>query len=118
GLNNLIPPIRDPISNISLWVTPSAGLAAAAAELSPTSSVVGGGASGLVGESIKGGGNGREWEVRVVIVVVMEMVSGVAVGKESGGEDIASSLETSELDHAGTGTGSGIVILAVIRYVG
>ncbi|GJV02357.1 hypothetical protein Tco_1335926 [Tanacetum coccineum] len=37
---------------------------------------------------------------------------------DAGGEDIASNLATSESDHAGTGNGSGIVILAVIRYAG
>ncbi|GJU11782.1 hypothetical protein Tco_1134178 [Tanacetum coccineum] len=37
---------------------------------------------------------------------------------DAGGEDIASNLATSESDHAGTGNGSGMVILAVMRYAG
>ncbi|GJT09840.1 hypothetical protein Tco_0856882 [Tanacetum coccineum] len=34
---------------------------------------------------------------------------------DAGGEDIASNLATSESDHAGTGNGSGMEILAVMR---
>nr|GFC16285.1 hypothetical protein [Tanacetum cinerariifolium] len=37
---------------------------------------------------------------------------------DAGGEDIASSLTTSESDQAGTCTGAGIEILVVIRYAG
>nr|GFD62904.1 hypothetical protein [Tanacetum cinerariifolium] len=37
---------------------------------------------------------------------------------DAGGEDIASSLATSESVHAGMGTGAGIEILAVVRYAG
>nr|GFD63010.1 hypothetical protein [Tanacetum cinerariifolium] len=37
---------------------------------------------------------------------------------DAGGEDIASSLTTSESVQAGTSTGAGIEILAVIRYAG
>nr|GFB10666.1 hypothetical protein [Tanacetum cinerariifolium] len=37
---------------------------------------------------------------------------------DAGGEDIASSLATSESDQAGIGTGDGIEILAIIRYAG
>ncbi|GJT97671.1 hypothetical protein Tco_1093189 [Tanacetum coccineum] len=51
---------------------------------------IGGGVSGLMGESMKGGGNGREWE------------GGDEDHRDSGdagGEDIASSLATSESDH-------------------
>nr|GFD37900.1 hypothetical protein [Tanacetum cinerariifolium] len=35
---------------------------------------------------------------------------------DAGGEDIASSLTTSESVHVGIGTGAGIEILAVVRY--
>ncbi|GJW05084.1 hypothetical protein Tco_1563940 [Tanacetum coccineum] len=67
------------------------------------------GASGLVGESIKGGSNGREWEG-----------SGEDHGEsgDDGGVDIARSLATSASDHTGVGTGAGIEILAVTRYAG
>ncbi|GKC83685.1 hypothetical protein Tco_1139402, partial [Tanacetum coccineum] len=40
------------------------------------------GASDLVWESMMGDGNGSEWEVRVVILVVV-IVSGIVVEKES-----------------------------------
>nr|GFD62465.1 hypothetical protein [Tanacetum cinerariifolium] len=37
---------------------------------------------------------------------------------DAGGEDIASSLTISESDQVGIGTGTGIEILAIIRYAG
>nr|GFC59889.1 hypothetical protein [Tanacetum cinerariifolium] len=37
---------------------------------------------------------------------------------DAGGEDIARSIATSELVHAGIGTGAGMEILAIVRYAG
>ncbi|GJY50040.1 hypothetical protein Tco_0439996 [Tanacetum coccineum] len=58
------------------------------------------GASGLVWESMMGGGNGSEWEVDVWW------------------SNIARSLATSASDQTSVGTGAGIEILAVTRYAG
>ncbi|GJS31343.1 hypothetical protein Tco_0491963 [Tanacetum coccineum] len=67
------------------------------------------GASSLVGESMKGGSNSREWQG-----------SGQDHGEsgDDGRVDIARSLATSASDHTGVGTGAGIEILAVTRYAG
>ncbi|GKF94901.1 hypothetical protein Tco_0284601, partial [Tanacetum coccineum] len=84
---------------------------------------MGGGAFGLVGESMKGGGNGREWECESGDSGSDGegiLGSGEDHGEsgDDGGVDIARSLATSASDHIGVGTGAGIEILAVTRYAG
>ncbi|GKB57231.1 hypothetical protein Tco_0913417 [Tanacetum coccineum] len=82
------------------------------------------GASGLVGESMKGGGGGAGDNTSKGGDSSSDgegiWGSGEDHGEsgDDGGVDIARSLATSASDHTGVGTGAGIEILAVTRYAG
>ncbi|GJU25188.1 hypothetical protein Tco_1163809 [Tanacetum coccineum] len=65
----------------------------------------GSGASGLVGESMKGGGNGREWEVAAASALIRNRGGELFFSVLRGWEDIASSLATSESDNCTDSSG-------------
>ncbi|GJR87648.1 hypothetical protein Tco_0517588 [Tanacetum coccineum] len=75
------------------------------------------GASDLVWDSVKGCGNGREWEWwRRYMGLVVKIIGRAVI---DGGVDIArSSWPTSASDHTGVGTGAGIEILVVTHSAG
>ncbi|GKF53488.1 hypothetical protein Tco_0160398, partial [Tanacetum coccineum] len=84
------------------------------------------GASGLLGESIKGGGlgsgagdnTGEGGDSGSDGEGIWGNGKDHGESGDDGGVDIAKSLATSASDHTGVGTRAGIEILAVIRYAG